>query len=377
MKEIRVGMIGYAFMGKAHSNAWLKVGKFFDLPARPVMKMVCGRTPAPLKAFQKKWGWEKAVTNWRKVVESDEIDLVDICTPNNSHSAIAVAAAKAGKHIACEKPLGMDTADAKRMLAAVDKAGVRHMIWFNYRRTPALSLAKQLVDEGRLGEIYHVRAVYLQDWIMDPNFPLVWRLKKAIAGSGSHGDLNAHIIDMAYFLVGRIESVTGMTKTFIGKRPIAAGARKKGKVTVDDATLFLARFENGAVGTFEATRFAGGRKNANQIEINGSKGTIVFNFERMNELLFFDRTAPAHMQGFTNIMTTDPSHPYVKAWWPGGHIIGYEHTFVNQAADLVTGIAKRKRLAPDFADGVYNNQVLDAVLLSAKTGEWVKVRSMK
>jgi len=377
MKTINVGMIGYAFMGKAHSNAWLNVGKFFDLPARPVMKAVCGRTPKPLRAFQKKWGWESAETDWRKLVARDDIDLVDICTPNSSHSRIAIAAARAGKHIACEKPLGMDARDAAKMLRAVQKAGVRHMVWFNYRRTPALSLAREIVREGRLGEVYHVRAVYLQDWIMDPKFPLVWRLRKAIAGSGVHGDLNAHIIDMALFLVGRIESVTGLARTFIKKRPIAPGSRKKGAVTVDDATLFLAKFENGAVGTFEATRFAGGRKNANQIEINGSKGTLVFNFERMNELQFFDRTAPAHLQGFTTIMATEPVHPYAKAWWPPGHIIGYGQTFANQAADLVTGIVRGRALSPDFADGVYNNRVLDAVLESAKAGTWVKVASVK
>jgi len=377
MKTLNIGMIGYAFMGKAHSNAWMKAGKFFDLAAKPVMKVVCGRTEKPLAAFGKKWGWEGIETDWRKVVKREDVDVIDICTPNSSHGRIAIAAAAAGKHIACEKPLGMNTADAKRMLAAVQAARVKNMVWFNYRRTPALSLAKQIIDEGRIGRVYHVRATYLQDWIMDPSFPLVWRLRKAIAGSGAHGDLNAHIIDMAYWLVGRIESVTGMTATFIKKRPIAPGAKAKGTVTVDDATLFLARFENGAVGTFESTRFAGGRKNANQIEINGSKGTIVFSFERMNELQFLDRTAPLHLQGFTNILVTEPVHPYIKAWWPGGHIVGYEHTFINQAADLVNGIAKNRKLSPDFADGVYNNQVLDAVLASAKTGAWVTVASRK
>jgi predicted dehydrogenase len=376
MKTINVGMIGYAFMGKAHSNAWLKVAKFFDLPAMPVMKAVCGRHGHAVTAFAKKWGWQSVETNWRRLIARDDIDLVDICTPNSSHSVMAIAAAKAGKHIACEKPLGMDADDARKMLAAVKAARVKNTVWFNYRRTPALSLAKRLIDEGRIGEVYHVRAAYLQDWIMDPDFPLVWRLKKAVAGSGAHGDLNAHIIDMAYWLVGRIESVTGMTKTFITKRPIAPGARKKGNVTVDDAALFLARFENGAVGSFEATRFAGGRKNANQIEINGSKGTLVFSFERMNELQFLDRTAPLHLQGFTNILVTEPVHPYIKAWWPGGHIIGYEHTFANQMSDIVSGIAKNRKLSPDFADGVYNNQVLDAVLASAKSGSWVKVARM-
>jgi len=376
MRTLNVGMVGYAFMGKAHSNAWLKVAKFFDLPMKPVMKAVCGRHEKPLKAFAGKWGWESIETDWRKLIRRKDIDLIDICTPNSSHSQIAVAAAKAGKAIACEKPLGMDASDARKMAAAVKEARVRNMIWFNYRRVPAVALAKRIIEEGRLGEVYHVRASYLQDWIMDPNFPLVWRLQKGIAGSGAHGDLNAHIIDLMYYLVGRIDSVTGLAKTFIKKRPLEPGARKKGKVTVDDAVLFLAEFENGAVGTFESTRFAGGRKNQNQFEINGSKGTLVFKFESMNELQFLDRTAPAHLQGFNTILVTDPSQPYIKAWWPGGHIIGYEHTFINQAADLVTGIARNKKLKPDFEDGVYNNQVLDAVLLSAKSGQWVKVSKM-
>jgi predicted dehydrogenase len=270
----------------------------------------------------------------------------------------------------------MNAADARNMAAAVKKAKVPNMVWFNYRRVPAIALAKRIIDEGRLGEVYHVRASYLQDWIMDPDFPLVWRLQKAVAGSGAHGDLNAHIIDLMYYLVGRIESVSGLAKTFIKERPIEIGSRKKGRVTVDDAVLFLAKFENGAVGTFEATRFAGGRKNQNQFEINGSKGTLVFQFESMNELQFLDLTAPAHMQGFNNILVTDPSQPYIAAWWPGGHIVGYEHTFINQAADLVTGVARRKGLKPDFEDGVYNNQVLDAVLASAKSGRWVKVSKM-
>ncbi len=376
MKKLNVGMVGYAFMGKAHSNAWLKVAKFFDLPVQPVMKAVCGRHEKPLKAFAKKWGWESVETDWRRLVRREDIDLVDICTPNSSHSEIAIAAARAGKAVACEKPLGMDASDARRMAAAVKKGRVPNMVWFNYRRAPAVSLAKQIIDEGRLGEIYHVRASYLQDWIMDPKFPLVWRLEKAVAGSGAHGDLNAHIIDMMYWLVGRIDSVTGLAKTFIKRRPIAPGARKKGAVTVDDAVLFLARFANGAVGTFEATRFAGGRKNQNQFEINGSKGTLVFAFERMNELEFLDRTAPLHLQGFTRILVTEPVHPYIEAWWPGGHIVGYEHCFINQAADLVTGIAKGKALKPDFEDGVYTNQVLDAALVSAKSGQWVKVSKM-
>lgn len=374
---INIGMVGHSFMGRTHSNAWMKVEKFFDLPARPVMKAVAGRNEESLREFQQRWGWESYTTDWKELINRDDIDVVDIVTPNSSHSQIAIAAAAAGKAVLCEKPLGMNTSDARDMAYAVKKAKVPNMVWFNYRRVPALSLAKRIIDEGRIGQVYHVRAAYLQDWIMDPGFPLVWRLQKAIAGSGAHGDLNAHIIDMAYWLVGRIDSVSGLATTFIKERPLEPGSKKKGKVTVDDATLFLARFENGAVGTFEATRFAGGHKNDNRIEINGSKGTLVFNFERMNELLFLDLTAPAHLQGFTDILVTEGVHPYIKAWWPGGHIIGYEHTFVNQAADIVSGLVAGKALKPDFEDGVYNNQVLDAVLASAKSGQWVKIKSMK
>jgi len=378
---IRIGLVGYKFMGKAHSNAYLNVARFFNLPQPPVMKAICGRSEAAVRAVAEQWGWESVETDYHKLVARDDIDLIDIATPNNTHAEIAIAAAKAGKHVVSEKPLAMNVAEARKMLQAVRRAGVKHMVWFNYRRVPAIALAKKLIEEGRLGRIFHIRAVYLQDWIVDPEFPLVWRLRREVAGSGAHGDLNAHIIDLARYLVGEFASVVGMSETFIKERPLEVeagglsgrGGRKRGKVTVDDAVLFLARFRNGAIGSFEATRFATGRKNGERIEINGEKGSLVFNFERMNELEFYSAEDAPGEQGFKTILVTEPVHPYMSAWWPPGHIIGYEHTFVNQAADLLTGIAEDKPLSPDFEDGLRCQQVLDAVLESCKTGRWVRI----
>ncbi len=380
-RGIRIGLVGYKFMGKAHSNAYLNVARFFDLPRPPVMKAICGRSEAAVRAVARRWGWESVETDYRKLVERDDIDLIDIATPNNTHAKIAIAAAKAGKHLVSEKPLAMNVAEAKKMLQAARRARVKHMVWFNYRRVPAIALARKLIQQGELGRIFHVRVVYLQDWIVDPKFPLVWRLRKPIAGSGAHGDLNAHIIDLARYLVGEFASVVGMSETFIKERPLEAdstglsarGRKKKGRVTVDDAMLFLARFRSGAIGSFEATRFATGRKNGERIEINGEKGSLAFNFERMNELEVYSAKDPADRQGFKTILATEPVHPYISAWWPPGHIIGYEHTFINQAADLLTGIAKNKPLSPDFEDGLRCQQVLDAVLQSCKTGRWVRI----
>ncbi len=380
-KKIRIGLVGYQFMGKAHSNAYLNVAKFFDLDAVPVMQAVCGRHKNAVKAFANKWGWASYETDYRELVARKDIDLVDVCTPNNTHRDMVLAAAKAGKAIACEKPLAMNVAEAEEMLKAVKAAKLRHMIWFNYRRCPAIGLAKRLIDEGRIGRVFHVRAVYLQDWIVDPEFPLAWRLRKEVAGSGAHGDLNAHLIDLARYLVGEIGEVVGMSETFIKTRPVeSAGGglagkagKGKGKVTVDDAVLFLARFENGAVGSFEATRFASGRKNYNRIEINGSKGSLVFLFEKMNELQFFSRQDPQHAQGFRTILATEPVHPYMEAWWPPGHLVGYEHTFVNQARDLINGAANNTPLKPDFSDGLACQKVMDAVLKSVEKKSWVKI----
>ncbi|HHN47269.1 MAG TPA: Gfo/Idh/MocA family oxidoreductase [Planctomycetes bacterium] len=383
--EIRVVMVGCGFMGKAHSNAWHRAHIYFNTKAKPVMKSICDKDERAVKAFAKLWGWERAETDFKKAVSAQDIDLVDICTPNNTHAEIAIAAAKAGKAVLCEKPLAMNLAQALKMADVVKKNKVFNAVSFNYRRVPAISLAKQIIAEGRIGRVFHVRAVYLQDWIIDPAFPLVWRLNKTVSGSGAHGDLNAHIIDMSRFLVGEISEVVGDAKIFIKERPLLdavtsglgakAGRGKKGKVTVDDAVVFLARFANGAVGTFEATRFAQGRKNGNRIEINGEKGSLSFNFERMNELDFFDATESKHLQGWKTILATEPgAHPYIHAWWPAGHIIGYEHTFVNQAADIVNELASGKKThQPDFADAARTQAVLDSVLLSAKKHAWVKV----
>ena len=384
MKELRVGIIGCGFMGKAHSNAWDSVAKFFSLKANPIMQVACDSNISIGKTCQKNWGWAKFESNYKKLLKSGEIDVVDITTPNNSHKEIALLAAENGVHITCEKPLAMNSDEAREMLNAVKKAKVKHMVWFIYRRVPAISLAKQLINEGKIGKIYHFRASYLQDWIMDPNFPLVWRLRKEIGGSGAHGDLNAHLIDLARFLVGDFDEVVGLDKTFIKKRPLlqagvglsGKGTKSVGEVTVDDAMLFLAKFKNGVIGTFEATRFAGGRRNRNQLEINGSKGSIAFQFERMNELQYFSLTEPQYVQGFKTILATEGVHPYVGAYWPPGHIIGYEHTFINAASDFVNSVSQNKKIEPNFEDGLKCHQVMDAVLLSAKEKCWIKVDEM-
>ena len=383
MKTLNIGLIGHQFMGKAHSNAWLKVAKFFQLKAQPVMKMVCG-IGADVPAFAAKWGWQQNTQNYKELLRRDDISIVDICTPNKIHAEIAIAAAEKGKNILCEKPLAMNVKEAEAMVAAVKKAKVVNTVSFCYRRCPAVALMKQMIQEGTLGRVYHVRAVYLQDWIMDPNFPRVWRLVKAVAGSGAHGDLNAHIIDLARHLVGEVAEVSGLAETFIKKRPLEAlgagtglkdkrASAKMGAVDVDDATLFLAKFANGAVGTFEATRFAGGHKNGLSIEINGSKGSFKFSFEDMNELWHLNLEEETKAQGFKRILVTEGVHPYIGAWWPGGHIIGYEHTFINQAADVVNGVAAGKQVMPDFADALKTQKVLDAVLKSADERRWMKV----
>lgn len=390
MKELRVGLIGYKFMGKAHSYAIEVAPFFFKDGVKPVKKMICGRNEHLVKQAADEFGWESYSTNWEDVVNSPDIDVIDIATPTNSHKVIAIAAVKAGKHVFCEKPLAMNAAEAREMMDAAKAAGVVHMLGHNYRRVPAIAFAKKMIEDGKLGEIYHFRGVYLQDWIMDPEFPCIWKLEKDVAGSGPHGDLNAHIIDLARFLVGEVDKVVGMEETFIRKRPKATVGEKlttmltaDGKeeteyvdVTVDDTTAFLAKFKNGAVGTFEATRFAGGRKNHERIEINGSKGTIVFNFERMNELEFWSNEDPQDLQGFRTILVTEDCHPYIQAWWPPGHIIGYQNTFVNQFADFFKAIKNNEQVEPNFFDGWKNNQVLDAVTKSIATLTWQNVDDM-
>ncbi len=379
---LNIGLIGYQFMGKAHSNAYRQANHFFDLPVEINMHTICGRNEAAVTKAAETYGWKNVETDWRKVLENPEIDVIDISTPGNLHAEIAIAAAKAGKAVWCEKPIGNTLQEAKDMLDAVLEAKVAHAVFHNYRKAPAVALVKKMIEEGKLGTIYHFRAVYLQDWIADPSFPLVWRLQKEVAGSGTHGDINAHIIDLARHLVGEFDEVCGMLHTFIKQRPLAGeiddklGAKasdKMGEVTVDDAAMFLAKFKNGALGTFEATRFAVGRKNKNSFEINGSKGSVVFNLEKMNELEYYNNDDPADLQGFRLIQATDSTHPYAGHYWPVGHIIGYEHTFVNLVADAARNMAEGKPISPDFVDGYENQRVLDAVEQSHEKRTWVSL----
>ncbi len=384
MPEINIALLGYKFMGKAHSNAYRQVRRFFVGTLVPRMKVICGRNQRALEAAAQQFGWEEVETDWRRVVERNDIDVVDISTPGHLHHPMALAAAEAGKHIICEKPLGNTLAEAKQMLRAVEKAGVKHMIMHNYRKIPAVAFAKKLIEDGCLGEVYHYHGAYLQDWIMDPQFPLVWRLEKKYAGSGALGDIGAHAIDFAQYLNSDIVAVTGQMTTFIKQRPLpgtgegAWGARggkgKQAKVTVDDDANFLARFKNGSVGVFESSRFCGGRRNYNTFQVYGSKGSLAFNLERMNELEVFDRTQSGADQGYKTIIVTEGAHPYVGAWWPPGHIIGYEHTFVHAIHDFLTCLEKDRMPTPNFHDGVKNQAVLDAVERSAKSGRWEKVR---
>jgi predicted dehydrogenase len=390
MGQLRVGMVGYAFMGAAHSQAWRTVNHAFDLPLSARMSVVCGRDEGKVAAAAAKLGWEGHATDWRAVVERDDIDLVDICTPGDTHREIALAALAAGKHVLCEKPLANSVAEAREMAAAAAQAqtrGVRAMCAFNYRRVPAVALMRQLVADGRIGTIRHVRAVYLQDWIVDPEFPLVWRLRRDVAGSGALGDIGAHIVDLTQYVTGQsITGVSALTETFVKERPLPTaaaglsaegnGSSGRGQVTVDDAALFLARLDGGAVATYEATRFATGRKNGLRVELNGSLGSLVFDFERMNELQFYDAALPSAEQGFSRILVTEPDHPYMAAWWPAGHPIGYEHTFTHEMRDLIEAIATGQDPTPSFADALQVQLVLDAVERSAAASSWVDVEAV-
>lgn len=368
---LRVAMIGTAFMGRSHSHAWRNVSAFFEVPRQPVLQVVCGRNPDSTQAAAERLGWAEASTDWRSVVERDDVDLVDVCTPGSSHAEIALAALAAGKHVLCEKPLANTVEEAQAMAQAASEAaagGVRSMCAFNYRRVPALELARRLVADARLGEIRQVRAVYLQDWIVDPEFPMVWRLDAGEAGSGSLGDIGSHIIDMTqHLLASYITEVSGLTETFVKERPTAAG--ETGRVTVDDAALVLARYANGAIGTLEATRFATGRKNGMRIELNGSAGSLVFDLERLNELELYE-SAEGSTAGFRRILVTEADHPWVGAWWPPGHIVGWEHTFTHQVRDLLVDIAEGRDPSPSFADGLQVQKVLDAVQRSAASRGW-------
>ncbi|MFP3459526.1 Gfo/Idh/MocA family oxidoreductase [Arthrobacter globiformis] len=398
-KPLRVGMVGYAFMGAAHSHAWRTAPRFFDLPVQPQLSALAGRNAEGVRAAAGKFGWDSTETDWRRLIERDDIDLIDICTPGNTHAEIAIAALEAGKHVLCEKPLANSVEEAERMTAAADAAaarGVYSMCGFSYRRTPALALAKRMVDAGRLGQIRHVRAQYLQDWLSDATAPLTWRLDKEKSGSGSLGDIGAHSIDAAQWITGRrITGVSALLETFVKERPVGGdfvglgghGATGEdvefGPVTVDDAAIFSARFDGGAsdggasdggpVGVFEATRFALGRKNAMRLELNGTKGSLAFDFEDMNSLSFYD-AAEEPDAGFRRIQVTEPEHPYTGNWWPVGHGLGYEHVFTHQVVDLINAISEERQPSPSFAEALQVQKVLAAVEASASDdSRWQKV----
>lgn len=377
--HLRVGMVGYAFMGAAHAQAWRTAHRFFDLPLTPELAAVSGRHAGAVTDAAERQGWQSVETDWRRLVERDDIDLVDICTPGDTHHDIAVAALRAGKHVLCEKPLANTVDEAERMAAAAREAatrGVLAMCGFSYRRTPAVALMQRIVAEGRLGPIRHVRAQYLQDWISDSEAPLTWRLDKEKAGSGALGDIGAHIIDSTQWIsASLIDAVSAQLRTFVTSRPVLgesvglggrgeAGA-ERGPVTVDDAAAWTATFDNGALGVFEATRMALGRRNANRVELNGELGSIAFDFERMNELEYYDAADPAGLQGFRRIQVTEPEHPYLEAWWPAGHGLGYEHAFVHEVVDLVHAIDAGTSIHPTFDDAAQVQRVLAAVEASA------------
>jgi predicted dehydrogenase len=377
--SLGVGMVGYAFMGRAHSQAWRTVDRVFDLPLRPRLAAICGRDEAATAAAAGRLGWAAAETDWRALIARDDVQLIDIAAPGGLHAPIAIAALQAGKHVLCEKPLANTLAEAELMAAAADAAfpsGARAMVGFNYRRVPALALARRLVEQGRIGQLRHVRAVYLQDWLVDPDSPLTWRMQADQAGSGALGDLGAHIADLARFLTGdEITGVSAVSATFVEERPLLDG-EGAGRVTVDDAVVFSARFGSGALGSFEATRYAAGRKNGLRIELNGSAGSLAFDLERLNELEFYDGddTDGGSTAGFRRILVTEPEHPYLSAWWPPGHTLGWEHTFTNQARDLLTAIADGGQPTPSFGDGLAVQRVLDAVQRSAAAASgWVAV----
>lgn len=381
-KHIRVGLVGYRLMGRAHSHAYRDYPFYFDTDVVPVMQAIAGRNEEKVRVAASKMGWASYETDWRRLIERDDIDLIDIVTPNDTHAEIAIAAAEAGKHVFCEKPLALSLDQAKQMLEAVNKVGVIHMICHNYRFSPAVQYAKKLIEEGRLGRIYHIRATFLQDWLMDPKFPLIWRLQKDISGGGTLGDLGAHIIDLARFLVGEFREVVGTMETFIKQRPLGTmtdhlkgqiESDEWGEVTVDDATLFLARFQNGALGTFESSRFSRGNRAGNRFEINGEKGSLRWDMENLNNLQVYLEEDEPGLQGFRMINCTEEEHPFAQHYWPAGHILGYEHTFVNLVAELMKGIENGYSPEPNFVDGVRNQAVLEAVEQSVQERTWVKV----
>jgi predicted dehydrogenase len=376
MKKLNIGLIGCGFMGRTHANAFGKVHHFFDLPYRPVLKAVCARSPDAARAFAAKWDFESFETDWRKLVQREDIDAIDIASPNDTHAEIAIAAAKAGKMILCEKPLAMNGPEGKTMVAAVEKAKVPNMVWYNYRRVPAITLAKQLIDEGRLGRIFHYRAKFLQDWTISPELPQggagLWRLDLKVAGSGVTGDLLAHCIDTALWLNGGIDKVNAMTETFIKERKHTLTGKVE-RVGIDDACAFLARFRNGSLATFESTRYARGHKALYTFEINGEHASIAWDLHDLHRLQYFDHRDEGRVRGWRSVHVTDSDQPYMKHWWVPGLQIGYEHTFIHQAADFLEGLGSGRAASPTFRDALETQYVCDAVLKSARTQKWEKV----
>jgi predicted dehydrogenase len=376
-KPLNVGMIGYGFMGRAHSNAYRKVGNFFDLDYQPVLKAACGRNKAKTQDFADRWGYETVETDWKKLVARPDIDLVDICVPNDLHMEIAIAAAKSGKMVLTEKPLARNTKEGEKMVAAVEKAKVPNMVWYNYRRVPAVSLIKQVVAKGTLGRIYHYRANFLQDWTINPDVPQggagTWRLDLEAAGSGVTGDLLAHCIDTAIWINGSIASLTAMTETFVKKRKHAVTGKMQ-SVGIDDAAAVMARFKNGSLGLFESTRYARGHKALYTFEINGEHGSLAWNLHDLNYVQFFDHRTEGGMRGWTSILVTDGEHPYLGKWWVPGLSIGYEHSFVHQIADFLEGLATKKPAAPTFREALETTKICDAIIKSGQTGKWLTLK---
>ena len=375
-KPLNIGMIGYGFMGRTHSNAYRKVNNFFDLEYQPVLKAACARNQEKVQAFADTWGYESIESDWRALIARDDIDAVDICTPNNLHKEIALACAEAGKMILCEKPLSMNTAEGEEMCAAVEAAGVANIVWYNYRRVPAVTLAKQLIDEGRLGRIFHYRAQFLQDWTISTDLPqggeALWRLDASVAGSGVTGDLLAHCIDTAIWLNGSIDSVSAMTETFIKER-VHQDTGEVMPVTIDDACTFMGRFSNGSLALFESTRYARGHKALYTLEINGEKGSLRWDLHDLHRLEYFDHNDGGTVRGWKRIHVTDGEHPYMGNWWVPGLQIGYEHTFVHQVADFLKGLETGEPAGPTFRDALETQKVCDAVLASANDGSWQSV----
>jgi predicted dehydrogenase len=376
MSDVGVALVGTAFMGRAHSNAWRQVSAFCAPPLTPRLKVICGRSRDRTEAAARAFGWEESATDWRQVVRRPDIHIVDVSTPNDSHADIAIAAARAGKAVICEKPLAKNVIDAERMLAAAERAGVAHMVCHNFRRIPAICLADRLIREGRLGALRHFRGAYLEDWLNDPAVPLMWRLDRTLAGSGSLGDIGSHVIDLARMLVGEIAEVSAAMDTFVRTRPRPANPARQGRVNVDDAAVAVVSFANGAIGSIEATRFAPGRKSSCAFEINGSLGSVRFDLERLNELDVYLESDPPALRGFRTILVTEQTHPYLAPWWPPGHIIGWEHSFTHMMHALLEAMAGGAVPSPSFYDGVMNQRVLDAVGRASQSRRWVRVKGV-